>query len=181
MKFVGIDLAGITKHSTGFCILTISDFKGDKFAETKILNTDKEIIEEIKKAKPEIIAIDAPLSKGNRKCDYDLKIYGALPLTLKSMEILAERGIKISGELRKENFNVVEVFATATAKILGFHNKSREVEQKELIKVIKGIDKRLLKKDEIDAIFCAITAYLYYFSKTTEVGDETGKVIVPKI
>jgi len=38
-----------------------------------------------------------------------------------------------------------------------------------------------LKKDEIDAIFCAITAYLYYFNKTTEVGDETGKVIVPLI
>ncbi len=181
MKFVGIDIAGTAKHATGFCILTVSDFKSDKFAETKILSTDKEIIEETKKANPEIIAIDAPLGKGERKCDYDLKIYGALPLTLKSREMLADRGIKISGELRKENFNVIEVFATGSAKILGFHNKSREVEQKELMKVIKGIDRRLLKKDEIDAIFCAITAYLYYFSKTTEVGDETGKVMMPSL
>ncbi|NCN65588.1 MAG: DUF429 domain-containing protein [Candidatus Altiarchaeum hamiconexum] len=181
MNFTGIDLAGTAKHATGFCILTVLDFEGDKFAETKILSTDKEIIEETKKANPVVIAIDAPLSSGNRKCDYDLKIYGALPLSLKSMEILAERGIKISNELKTEKFNVIEVFATATAKILGFHNKSRTAEQKELIKVIKGIDKRLLKKDEIDAVFCAITAYLYYFGKATEVGDERGKVLIPKI
>lgn len=181
MKFVGIDLAGTPKHNTGFCILTASDFKGEKFAETKILSTDKEIIEETKKANPKVIAIDAPLSKGERRCDYELRIYGALPLTLKSMEMLADRGIRISSELRKERFNVIEVFATASAKILGFYNKSREVEQKELIKVIKGIDKRVLKKDEIDAIFCAITAYLYYFGKTTEVGDKTGKVVVPSL
>jgi len=181
MKFMGIDLAGTPKHWTGICVLTVSDFNGEKLAETKILSTDKEIIEEAKNTNPEIIAIDAPLSNGNRRCDYDLKIYGALPLTLKSMEMLAERGIKISTELRKENFNVIEVFATASAKILGFYNKSKEIEQKELMKVIKDIDKRLLKKDEIDAIFCAITAYLYYFGKTTETGDETGKVVIPHI
>lgn len=180
MKFVGIDLAGTAKHFTGFCILTVQDFK-DKFAETKLLNTDNEIIEETKKAKPEIVAIDAPLSKGKRKCDYDLKIYGALPLTLKSMEILAERGIKISNELRKENFNVIEVFATASAKILGFYNKRKEAEQKELMKMVKGINKKLLKKHEIDAIFCAITAYLHHIGKTMEVGDENGKIIIPKI
>jgi len=165
MNFVGIDLAGSIKHYTGFCILTALDFKGEKFVETKILKTDEEIIEETKKANPLVVAIDAPLSKGNRKCDYELKIYGALPLNLKSMEMLAERGIKISSELKRENFKVIEVFATASAKIMGFYNKSEQIEQKELMKVIKGkdVERRLLKKDEIDAIFCAITACLYYF------------------
>jgi len=67
--------------------------------------------------------------------------------------------------------------------LLFFFIKSEQIEQKELMKVIKGkdVERRLLKKDEIDAIFCAITACLYYFGKTKEIGDETGRIVIPSL
>lgn len=188
LKFLGIDLAGTEKRPTGICLLSVKD--EEKFIKTKILYTDEEIISEFSSENPLIIAIDAPLSKGkfgNRKCDIELRNYGALPITLRGMKKLTERGIKISkifNELIKnsnKNSKVIEVFATASGKILGFYDNDSFQEQKKLMKVFKGIDNKILKKDEIDAIFCAITAYLHYLNKTVEIGDEEGKVIIPKI
>lgn len=191
-SFIGIDLAGTEKHPTGICELEIEN--NEKFIKTKILYKDEEIINEIinisNYKKILVISIDAPLSKGkfiNRKCDIELRNYGALPLTLKGMKDLMERGITISNELKKINYEknqqwkIIEVFATASGKILGFYNKDTLKEQKNLMKIFKGIDNKILKKDEIDAIFCAITAYLYYLNKTVEIGDEEGKVIIPKV
>ncbi|MFN3527906.1 MAG: DUF429 domain-containing protein [Candidatus Altarchaeaceae archaeon] len=188
LKFLGIDLAGTEKNPTGICLLIVKD--NEKFIKTKILYTDDEIINEFISFDPIITAIDAPLSKGkfgNRKCDIELKEYGALPLTLKGMEKLVDRGIKISKILNEINKNlnrnskIIEVYATASGKILGFYDKDRFKEQKKLMKIFKGIDERILKKDEIDAIFCAITAYLHYLNKTIEIGDEEGIVIIPKV
>lgn len=66
---VGVDLAGKDKNPTGFCVLK------NKIAVTKILHSDYEIMENTEKAKPDIVAIDAPfLHKPKiRKCDRALK------------------------------------------------------------------------------------------------------------
>ena len=107
-RIVGIDLAGVEKRPTGFCFL-----EGMK-VKTSLLFTDEEIIEEVKKAKPSIVAIDAPLSlpKGRksieertdihlRECDRELLRRGIkfFPITLGPMRKLTERGIKLKKKL----------------------------------------------------------------------------------
>lgn len=174
MNFLGVDLAGSSKNPTGICVFTPPNS-----IETGILYLDSEILEKAKTSKPEIIAIDAPLSGGIRKCDQDLMAYGALPLTLKGMDTLAERGMTLYSKL--DGYRVIEVFSTATAKILGYYDKSPRNVQKKLIGKFTGVDKRNLSKDELDAIFAAITAYLYFEKKTKEVGDEKGKIIIPEV
>lgn len=184
LKFMGIDLAGIDKRPTGICVLSVRN--EEKSIRTKLLFTDEEIINEFISENPIIVAIDAPLSKGkfgSRKCDYELRNYGALPLTFKGMEKLAERGIRIRNILNSLNTNskIIEVLAVATSKILGFYHKDNSEEQKRLMKIFSEIENKRLKKDEIDAIFCAMTAYLHYIGKTIEIGDDEGKILIPKI
>ncbi len=187
MKIAGIDLAGSPDNKTGLCILRI-DEKGkgeEKFVETKILHSNSEIIEELKKINPDVIAIDAPLtSEGeNRLCDEELRKYGALPLKLKGMNALAKRGKGFAGELRKLNLNFIEIFSTATAKNLGYYDQDIMKVQKNLISFgVKGdTEKRILSKDETDAIFAALTGYLQMKGLTEEVGDDKGRIIVPKV
>lgn len=183
MKLIGIDLAGNPKNDTGFCVLEIKDNK--KIVTTSLLHSDSEIMGKIKEVNPEIIAIDAPLtfSGVNRKCDDELHSYGALPVTLRGMEILAKRGTELAEKLRKENFKMIEVFATGSGKILGFYDQNERNMQKNLMNsgLWGDIQKRILTKDEIDAIFSALTAYLYLHGSTEEIGDEGGKIVIPKI
>lgn len=184
MKFVGIDLAGSPKNFTGFCLLEVE--KNRKIAHTKLLHSDNEIVEKIEKLNPELIAIDAPLiySGVDRKCDDLLKKYGALPVTLRGMEVLALRGSKLANELKKKNFKFIEIFATASAKILGFYAETEREMQKNLINSdLKGdVEKRFLCKDELDAIFAAITAYLHFSNSTELVGDDdSGMIVIPKV
>ncbi len=54
---VGVDLAGVERRNTGMCVLD-----NRLHAEASILHTDKEIIEFIHEIKPNVVAIDAPLS-----------------------------------------------------------------------------------------------------------------------
>jgi hypothetical protein len=192
MKIVGIDLAGNPKNDTGFCLLEVKDDEEErrKVVMTKLLHSNLEIIREVEKIKPkppplELIAIDAPLtySGTNRKCDDLLKNYGTLPVTLKGMEVLAIRGIELAKELKKRDFEVIEVFSTASAKILGFYAKEEREMQKNLLKAdLSGdVEKRFLTKDELDAIFAAITGYLYLKDSTDIVGDGNGKIVIPKV
>lgn len=184
MKVVGIDLAGLPKNKTGFCRLR------EKNTEVKTLKKDEEIIKEVKKADPQIVGIDGPLSKpseGNsRKCDKELKEYGTLPpLMSRGMRKLTERAIELSKELEKKGYETHEVSVPTTAEKLGIKREKGKEEriQKELIKMdLKGtIGRRMLTMDELDSIIAALTVKLYLKGKTEEIGDEEGKIIVPAI
>jgi len=183
VKVVGIDLAGNPKNDTGFCILRVDG--DERYVTTSIIKSDSEILERLKKIQPNMVAIDAPLTFDgrNRVCDEELREYGALPVTLRGMEVLAKRGSSLAEEIKKLDLNLIEIFATASAKILGFYDSAEKRMQKSLIKAnISGdIDKRFLKKDELDAIFSAITGYLHLNGSTEEVGNEEGKIVIPKV
>jgi predicted nuclease with RNAse H fold len=43
------------------------------------------------------------------------------------------------------------------------------------------LERRILSRDEIDAIFAALTAYLYTTGSTEEAGDESGRIVIPKV
>ncbi len=180
IRSAGIDLAGNPKNKTGFCVLEVN---AGKWVFTKTLLSDCEIIAELEKAKPNIVAIDAPItfSGKNRLCDIELHEYGALPVTLRGMEVLAVRGSELAKEL--SNFKLIEIYATATAKILGFYDKNEKKVQKALLNSgIKGdIETRFLTKDELDAIFAAMTGYLHLEGMTEEKGGEDGKIVVPRV
>lgn len=183
MRFIGIDLAGSPKNDTGFCVLEVNG--EEKTLSTFLLHSDPEILEKIKKFPPENIAIDAPLTFAgvNRECDMLLSEYGALPVTLRGMEVLARRGANLGSEIKKAGYNCIEVYAKATGKILGFYDPDEKNSQKKLLAAgLRGdLEKRMLRRDEIDAIYAAITAYLYSTGSVEEVGNDLGKIILPKI
>lgn len=123
MIFVGLDLAGSPKRNTGLCFLDET-----KRALVKIVKTDQDILNEIKKISPTIVSvgIDAPLSlpygRKNinssgphfRKCDLELRKLGIkfFPVTLGPMRKLTARGIKLKRNLLKikPKILVAEVF-----------------------------------------------------------------------
>ncbi len=164
MKIVGIDLAALPKNKTAICILSESP-------SFHILYDDEEIISFVNKIKPAIVAIDAPLMKKImiRKADKILKKYGAMPPTMKSMAMLTKRAMKI---VEKIDAKIIEVFPTATAKILGIYSKN----YKEMAKKL-GIEVK--NKHELDAFLAAYTAYLYIKGKAEEIGGKR-KVVIPK-
>lgn len=183
MKIIGIDLAGNPRNETGFCIFEVNS--DNKIVKTSILHSNSEIINKIMEIFPEIIAIDAPLIFNgiNRGCDEKLRDYGALPVTLRGMEVLAKRGSELATELKKLNFRFIEVFSTASAKILGFYD-SKDIEmQKKLMNsgLIGDLQNRFLTKDELDAVFAAITGYLYLNNSTESVGDDSGIIVIPRV
>jgi predicted nuclease with RNAse H fold len=180
---VGIDLAGSDKNDTGFCLL-VSDGK-EKKVKTTLLKSDEDIRLQCEIIKPELIAIDAPLSFArnaySRMADEELKEYGTLPQSLRGMRALVERGVLI-GNMLKNHYKVIEVYNNASAKILGFHEKKDIEMQKRLAKLVDGeLKDRIMKRDELDSITSALTAFLYVEGKTKEVGDDEGKIVIPKI
>ncbi|HIQ50178.1 MAG TPA: DUF429 domain-containing protein [Nanoarchaeota archaeon] len=156
---VGIDLAGKEENPTGFCVLT------PKGAKTKKLFTDKEILREISRLKPQVVAIDAPLwlpppGIAWRIGELLLMKRGFRPLSLllPSMRLLALRAKNLAQEIRKMGIEVIEVFAAASEKIFGLEKQ------------------KYRSKDEYDALLCALTAKAYLEGKY----EDLGGIILPK-
>lgn len=163
MKVIGIDLAGLEKNPTGFCILT------EKGSEAKTLFSDSKILKEIEKveAKPDVIAIDAPFSfpkKGYyRNGDKLLQQEGfkCLSPRFPGMRPLVIRAMKLVRELRSRDFKVIEVFPRATERILGMSKEEKANEH------------------EYDALLCALTGKYFLEGKYRSLGKE--KIVIPKL
>jgi len=191
MKILGIDLAGSEKRKTGICILN-----ENLEAKCFCLFKDREILDLIEKEKPNLIAIDAPLSlpRGRkslkkkskihfRECDKELWKLGIkfFPITLGPMRKLTERGIKLRKILEKK-YKVIEVYPGATQDILKIPRKQKGIE-----KLKKGLEKlgiKFFKKnlngDELDAVTCAFTGFLYLKGKFLALGNKKeGQIILP--
>ena len=194
MKVLGIDLAGSPKRRTGICIMN----ENFRIIHVSSVFEDSEIIEAAKKFKPNLVAIDAPLSlpkgresldkKSNihfRKCDkelWKLKIR-FFPITLGPMRSLTKRGIRLKKVLKNLGFRVIEVYPGATQDILGIPRKQKGRE-----KLLNALKKRGIKGmkgnenvDELDAITAAYTGILYLKGKAIEIGDpKEGTIVIPK-
>ncbi len=156
---VGIDLAGKEENPTGFCVLRATG------AKTKKLFTDEEILSEVKKVSPKVVAIDAPLWLPKPGIAWRIgeillmqRGFRPLSLLLPSMRLLALRAKNLAHEIRKMGIEVIEVFANASEKIFG-------------LKKEKG-----KSKDEYDALICALTAKAYIEGKY----EDLGGIIIPK-
>jgi hypothetical protein len=192
MIVIGIDLAGSERRNTGICIL-------NKNLEAKcfVVHKDEEILDLIEKFKPDLIAIDAPLSlpKGRksldrrekihfRECDKKLFELGIkfFPITLGPMRMLTKRGIKLRRILEKKGYKVIEVYPGATQDILKIPRKNASLKKlkKGLEKFEIKIERRELTHDELDAITAAYTGYLHLKGMSVSLGnDNEGTIIIP--
>jgi len=194
MIVIGIDLAGSEKRNTGICILN-----ENLEAKCLVVHKDEEILDLIEKFKPDLIAIDAPLSlpKGRkslerreeihfRECDKKLFELGIkfFPITLGPMRMLTKRGIKLRRILEKKGYKVIEVYPGATQDILKIARKN--VSLKKLREGLERfgikIEERELTHDELDAITAAFTGYLHLNGKSLSLGNsKEGIIVIPKL
>jgi hypothetical protein len=190
---VGVDLAGSPHRNTGMCAL-----RGMTVTSIATLHTDQEILAFIELIRPELIAIDAPLSlppgrksleernaEHFRPSDRELMKRGIrfFPITLGPMRLLTARGIRLKKILTRRGYPVIEIYPGAAQDIFGIPRK-----QHGLAKLFMGLERlglRGLRKemngDELDAVTGALVGRLYLKGKAEVLGDfKTGAIIVPK-
>ncbi len=179
MRVVGLDLAGVEKNATGFCFL--EDSSG-KTVTTSLVHNDGEILSGIDGVSPDIVAVDAPLDYAGveRVCDRSLRQYGVLPATMPGMRTLAGRGTLLAKKIRDAGFDCIEVSVRASSRILGIDGREDFTVQKRLLGLDLGgdISSRILTRDELDAVCCALTGYLYVMGDTETI---EGQVVLPRV
>ncbi|OYT26449.1 MAG: nuclease [Thermoprotei archaeon ex4572_64] len=150
MKIMGIDLAVPGKFKTGIAVLELHS----KYIFVKVIDSIN-IVDEVVKTKPQIVAIDAPLttpSKGiNRLIEIRARRFGLklLPPLMSGMRRLTEYAIEIKNILKSYGVKVIEVHPSSTLKVM---NMSREV--------------------------CAITGLLYYKQCYASLKDEYNQELI---
>ena len=191
MSVVGLDLAGVEGRPTGLCVLK------DMRAETSLVYTDKEVLQRTEESKPEIVAIDAPLSlpAGResieqrtpvhlRECDKELLRRGIkfFPITLGPMRKLTNRGIKLRGILENKHLRVIEVYRGGAQDVLGIPRKQQGLKRLRmgLEKVgIVGLNSRM-SDHELDAVTCALVGKLFLEGKSVTYGTSEQAIVMPE-
>lgn len=184
---IGIDLAGKKTNPTGICLL-----KG-MHATTSILYKDNEIIDYVKAKAPDIVAIDAPLTKASfddgkngrlRGCEIELKKRNIhfFPISLPSMKELTKRGALLANQLRNFNFKVIEVYPGGAQDIFGIprkkYGKKKLLEGLALLGIC-GLNSEM-SGHELDAVTAAFVGFLYLQNKAEIYGNFDGKIVMPK-
>lgn len=187
----GIDLAGVAHRPSGWCLL-----KGLK-AETALLYSDEEILACVRKEKPELVAIDAPLTlppgresisqKSRfhlRPCDEELKRRKIpfFPITLGPMRSLTERGIKLRHVLEEEGFKVIEIYPGGAQDIWKIPRVKHSLSG--LRRGLRRLGISGLGSDatghELDAATAALVGLLLLQGKTEVYGNfAQGAIIMP--
>lgn len=190
---VGIDLAGSPLRNTGICAL-----RGMTVTSIDTLHTDQEILDYIERIRPDLIAVDAPLSlppgrksleernaEHFRPSDRELMKRGIrfFPITLGPMRMLTARGIGLKKKLVRRGYTVIEIYPGAAQDIFGISRK-----QYGLLKLLRGLKrqglkglKREMNGDELDAVTGALVGRMYLRGKAEVLGDvKTGAIVVPK-
>jgi predicted nuclease with RNAse H fold len=189
---VGIDLAGSPKRNTGICTL-----KGKRITSFATIFEDDEIVNYVKRSKPDIIAIDAPLNlppgrktiedrngEHFRPCDRELHRRGIrfFPITLGPMRSLTKRGILLKKRFNRLGFRVIEIYPGAAQDIwriprkqFGLGRLRRGLEHLG----IKGLE-RGMNGDELDAVSGAVVGKMFLQGKADVLGNfRQGAIVVP--
>ncbi len=171
MRVAGIDLAAKEDNITGLCII-----EGKRII-TDSKKSDENILSFIFSNNPDLVAIDAPLTLSTtRYAEKYLKRYGAMSLRIPWIRRLAIRGMRIAENIKEHKIKVIEVFPTATAKILEFYQKPK----KDMVEYFKNqgftFENDVKNEHEVDALIAAYTALLYLENKTESIDG----VIIPK-
>ncbi len=188
---LGIDLAGVGHRPTGICLL-----RGLR-AETLLLHSDPEILAFAEKKKPDLVAIDAPLTlppgrrtieerndSHYRPCDLELRRRKIpfFPITLGPMRSLTERGIRLKQEFERLGFAVAEIYPGGAQDIWGLPRAGKSLEG--LRRGLAGLGLRGLRKTasshELDAATGALVGRLFLGQKAEIYGDSvSGAILMP--
>lgn len=184
MKIIGLGLAGQEEKTTGYCFMT------EDIEEVKELKSNDDITKKVLNIKPDIVAIDAPLSfpkDGNwRKAEEELnkrKIKFFPPKGLKAMETLVRRGRALKEHFEKQGIIVLETFPGAVYDVLEIPRKDNYAKIKRVLKLY-GISfpRKEVSQHEIDAITAAFVGRLFLESKVEFLGDDKeGQLVIPKV
>lgn len=198
-KIVGIDLAGSPRRPTGYCLID-----GARVS-LKVLFTDDEIMEDLSATRPELVAVDAPLSlpPGRRTidehngvhfrpCDLELRKRGLkfFPVTIGPMRMLTERGIKIKERLEKIGVSVIEIYPGGAQDIWGLPRAKQNPKllQSGLLAMLRKSGLRLAGSvraresflpDELDALTAALVGWQYWQRKAEIYGLEPWIIVMP--
>ncbi len=190
---VGIDLAGSPNRPTGYCTL-----HGLNIRKIVLFYTDEEILTSVERDHPDLVAIDAPLSipkdritvddrRGShyRQCDLMLRERRIrfFPITLGPMRKLTIRGMQLKKEIERMGIKVIEVFPGASYDVFGVPRKDTVA----IIRFFKHVGlkpksalTRDLSQDQLDAVMCAYTGYLYMTGNYEALAGNDGTIIVPR-
>ncbi len=154
----------------------------------KELYADDDILFETLGAKPDLVAIDAPLTLPERgalrEADREMQRrgYPVLPLLFPGMKELTLRAIRLTEALRREQVRVIEVHPASSRKALQMPLKDWRRIQEIFVEMGLGGDweKRPLSTHELDAVTAVITAHLHVKEKTEGFGEQKeGFIMVP--
>ncbi|MGA7650759.1 MAG: DUF429 domain-containing protein [Thermoplasmata archaeon] len=193
-RVVGLDLAASPKRDTGACVMT-----GPRRLRAAVLHSDREVLELVRSARPELVVIDAPLSlpRGRRtiedrsgphlrECDRELlrRRIPFFPLTLGPMRMLTVRGMVLAEELSGLGIPVVEGYPGGAQDLLKWPRKKvgAEVLQGHMRRAGLGgdLDRRPLTHDELDAVTIAFVGWNFRKGDGLLIGDPTeGLMLLP--
>jgi len=179
VRVVGIDLAGREKNPSGLAVIS------DRGLRTGLIYSDEEIRNLCAQERPDVVAIDAPLSMpkrgGLREADASLikRGFRVLPPALGGMKSLTERGMRLASELRAKGVKVIEIHPRTSGIVL-FGKPSRRAWVRELekcgLRLAEGASEH-----EIDATIAALTGALHLRGETEEVGEtREGAIVIPR-
>ncbi|WP_321422403.1 DUF429 domain-containing protein [uncultured Methanobacterium sp.] len=190
MKIMGIDLAGKVDNPTGICILN-TDESREYEIDMGTLYTDEEILGNIDRLQPSLIAIDAPLSLPKGRCclekececavgghfrqsEREIRRYGSvLPLTFTGMKMLTLRGVGLASVLLGK-FQLKETHPRTAGKMLNWENLEKDLENYFHLPPNPT-------EHELDAAIAALTGFFYINDCFLELGNEDeGTIILPK-
>ena len=184
---LGIDLAGSSNRDSGVAVIT-----GGHVVFVGVVRSDEEIMKLVKRFKPGLIAIDAPLtlpagrrnidekcSAHFRECDMKLRERRIrfFPITIGPMRMLTKRGMALKRKIK--GITVVEVFPGATYDVMGIPRKDKKKILRFFSKEI-SLDKRDYTQDELDGVCCAFTGKLILENRAVELSGKDGCIWLPK-
>jgi hypothetical protein len=183
---MGIDLTASPRRASSICILSARLVA--VFYEAWL---DEEIAGLARASAPACVAIDAPLSypsgawgRGYRLCDREVRRLGIgiFPVSLPSMRLLAERGVRLAALLREMGFEVIETFPSGAQRVLGIWRRG----QRRAVSITSGLRRLGLKLphslslDMVDAATCAYVALLHHRGRCIALGDQSeGLLYLP--
>jgi predicted nuclease with RNAse H fold len=165
-------------------------------AETYLVFADAEILNRIWEVKPDVVAIDAPLSlpPGRKSIEQKTRVHlrdsdrellrrgiRFFPITLGPMRKLTGRGISLKKTLEKRRCTVIEVYPGGAQDVLGIPRKQQGLDKlKEGLEKlgIHGLNSRMTDH-ELDAVTCALVGKLFLEEKSITYGNPDNGIVMP--
>ncbi len=188
---VGLDLAGVEKRPSGFCLLD------GLRAECCDVYTDRDVISKVQAASPKVVAIDAPLSlppgrrtieerngEHLREADRELlrRRIRFFPITLGPMRQLTKRGMNLKVALAEMGLLSIEVYPGGAQDVMGIPRKQQGLDKLRLGLEALGLTglNKSMSDHELDAVTCAYVGKLFLEGQSVTYGMPEAGIVMPR-